>query len=269
MVCRSRARWIPRRLNALDAPRAEELLPRLSLRRRRASGGDCAMATCSLSKSQLRARSPPSNPPGPAPGRVVDSSVAIKPNERANGRSTCAAASFGGGHATSAIDRAGAGRWVKPVETLRSGASARLCGRVCPRGIGSRRWAPKPSFLPNGLIISVSRTSRREKIRSDLLRYDQSWPQRQFRLAGDLEMARERNGTMRVTFPLRYELHNGSKSASGTVRKTIILRKTNDGDLEIVKVSDAVDLGRPKLSRRGHSLRNATIVETRSHRPNG
>jgi hypothetical protein len=53
-----------------------------------------------------------------------------------------------------------------------------------------------------------------------------------------VESALQPNGGIRVTFPLRYELHNGSKSASGTVRKTIILRQANDGDLEIVKVSE-------------------------------
>ncbi len=90
----------------------------------------------------------------------------------------------------------------------------------------------------------------REKIRNDLLRYDKRWPQRQFRLAGDLETARQTNGTVRVTFPLRYELHNGSKSASGTVRKTIILRKTNDSELEIVRVTE-LENGRNAAPQRG------------------
>jgi hypothetical protein len=76
----------------------------------------------------------------------------------------------------------------------------------------------------------------RERIRKDLQRYDQRWPQREFRLAGEIESVPQPNGTIRVTFPLRYDLRNGPKSASGTVRKTITLRKTNDGDLEIVKV---------------------------------
>lgn len=78
----------------------------------------------------------------------------------------------------------------------------------------------------------------RAKIRQDLVRYDKQWPQRRFWLAGDLSIARETNEMVRVTFPLRYELRRGSKSASGLVRKTLTLRKTGEGDLEIVGVNE-------------------------------
>ena len=78
----------------------------------------------------------------------------------------------------------------------------------------------------------------REKVRRDLLRYDRQWPQRRFWLAGEVEVARQADGKLRVTFPLRYELQNGSKRSSGKVSKTLVLRKAAEGDLEIVGVNE-------------------------------
>ncbi len=78
----------------------------------------------------------------------------------------------------------------------------------------------------------------RQKIRADLLRYDRKWPQRRFWLAGEVEVQPQPDGQFRVTFPLRYELRNGSKHSSGQVRKTLVLRKAREGDLEIVGVNE-------------------------------
>jgi hypothetical protein len=78
----------------------------------------------------------------------------------------------------------------------------------------------------------------REKIRRDLLRYDARWPTRRFWLAGDLDLGSESNQRLRVTFPIRYELRNRSERASGTVRKTLVLEKTANHDLEIVAVNE-------------------------------
>ena len=78
----------------------------------------------------------------------------------------------------------------------------------------------------------------REKIRRDLLRYDARWPERRFWLAGDLEVRSESNRRLRVGFPLRYELQNRSERASGTVRKTLVLEKTANNNLEIVAVNE-------------------------------
>ena len=78
----------------------------------------------------------------------------------------------------------------------------------------------------------------RPRIGRDLVRYDKRWPQRRFWLAGDLGVSRQPEGGLRVTFPLRYELRNGTKTASGKVMKTIALLKTGDGDLEIVAVNE-------------------------------
>ena len=78
----------------------------------------------------------------------------------------------------------------------------------------------------------------REKIRKDLARYNARWPQRRFWLAGDLEVTDQPGGLLRVTFPLRYELRNGRKTASGQVRKTLTLRRSGPGDFEIVGVRE-------------------------------
>jgi peptidoglycan hydrolase-like protein with peptidoglycan-binding domain len=77
----------------------------------------------------------------------------------------------------------------------------------------------------------------REKIRRDLQRYNGHWPTRSFVLAGPLqvEQVQER---VRVTFPLRYQLRNGSKTASGTVSKTLLLEKTGSADFQIVAVNE-------------------------------
>jgi hypothetical protein len=77
----------------------------------------------------------------------------------------------------------------------------------------------------------------RDKIRADLQRYDKRWPQRAFWLAGQLEV-NPVNEKLEVSFPLRYELHNGPKHSTGTVRKTLILEKTGPDDLQIVSVNE-------------------------------
>jgi len=78
----------------------------------------------------------------------------------------------------------------------------------------------------------------REKIRRDLQRYDNHWPERRFWLAGELEVTAT-NELLKVTFPLRYELRSGPKRSSGRVWKTLILRKTVGDDLEIVSVNES------------------------------
>lgn len=79
----------------------------------------------------------------------------------------------------------------------------------------------------------------REKIRRDLQTYANRWPDRRFWLAGEVQVQPPRaDGLLRVTFPLRYELRNGSKQKSGTVRKTLDLQVVRGEDLEIVGVNE-------------------------------
>ena len=77
----------------------------------------------------------------------------------------------------------------------------------------------------------------RETIRRDLQRYNDRWPQRAFTLAGEPEIA-SLNDKLKVSFPLRYELQNGSKRSAGKVWKTLVLEKTGTDDLQIVSVNE-------------------------------
>jgi peptidoglycan hydrolase-like protein with peptidoglycan-binding domain len=77
----------------------------------------------------------------------------------------------------------------------------------------------------------------REKVRADLKRYDSRWPGRKFWLAGNITVEPQTEKRVRVTFPLRYELRNGAKHASGKISKTLVLEPTGD-DLQIVAVNE-------------------------------
>jgi hypothetical protein len=77
----------------------------------------------------------------------------------------------------------------------------------------------------------------RERIRRDLQRYDNHWPERRFWLAGELEV-RPINDRVEVSFPLRYELRSGSRRSAGRVWKTLVLERTGADDLQIVSVNE-------------------------------
>lgn len=77
----------------------------------------------------------------------------------------------------------------------------------------------------------------REKIRRDLQRYDNRWPERRFWLAGEL-VVRPIKDRLEVLFPLRYELRSGSRRSSGQVWKTLVLERTGADDLQIVAVNE-------------------------------
>ena len=77
----------------------------------------------------------------------------------------------------------------------------------------------------------------REKIRQDLKRYAERWPERRFWLAGDIKVEPENGNRIQVTFPLRYELRNASRTSSGKIDKTLVLEPAGD-DLEIVAVNE-------------------------------
>jgi peptidoglycan hydrolase-like protein with peptidoglycan-binding domain len=77
----------------------------------------------------------------------------------------------------------------------------------------------------------------KEKIRRDLERYNQRWPERGFRLAGELEV-KPAQDRLSVSFPLRYELRKGPKRANGKVWKTIVLEKSGADDFQIVSVNE-------------------------------
>ncbi len=78
----------------------------------------------------------------------------------------------------------------------------------------------------------------REKIERDLVRYDRQWPVRRFWLDGDIQVKRRSGTSIEFVFPLRYELRNGSKQASGKVMKSLTLL-AGDNDLQIIAVSES------------------------------
>jgi hypothetical protein len=77
----------------------------------------------------------------------------------------------------------------------------------------------------------------REKIRQDLKRYNARWPERQFRLPGDISVEPQSDNRVRVTFPLKYQLRNRKKHSTGKVDKTLVLERAGD-DLQIVAVNE-------------------------------
>ena len=77
----------------------------------------------------------------------------------------------------------------------------------------------------------------REKIRQDLKRYDERWPERHFWVAGKINVEPQSENRVRVTFPLGFKLRNGNKQSSGKVDKTLVLEPAGD-DLQIVAVNE-------------------------------
>jgi len=77
----------------------------------------------------------------------------------------------------------------------------------------------------------------REKIRGDLKRYDERWPERHFWVAGKLNVEPQSDNRVRVTFPLGFKLRNGNRTVTGKVDKTLVLESASD-DLQIVAVNE-------------------------------
>jgi peptidoglycan hydrolase-like protein with peptidoglycan-binding domain len=78
----------------------------------------------------------------------------------------------------------------------------------------------------------------RDRIQQDLLRYDHQWPERRFWLDGDIQIPPQSINAVKVIFPLRYELRNGQKRASGKVLKTLTLMKLSGNQLQIIVVNE-------------------------------
>ena len=79
----------------------------------------------------------------------------------------------------------------------------------------------------------------REELQRDLMRYDKKWPHRRFWIDGDIQIQQQNGGgEIKLVFPLRYELRNGSRSASGKVLKSLTLAKNPGSDLQITAVSE-------------------------------
>jgi hypothetical protein len=117
------------------------------------------------------------------------------------------------------------------TERLRDYVGAFVLAGLDPKvGAEAAFFADRVQYYDQGVM-------EHEKIREDLKRYDARWPERQFRLAGDITVEPQSDNRVHVTFPLRYELRNGRKHSSGKVDKTLVLERAGD-DLQIVAVNE-------------------------------
>ena len=92
-------------------------------------------------------------------------------------------------------------------------------------------------FFADRVEYYDSGTMDREKIREDIKRYDQRWPERHFWIAGTINVEPQSDNQVRVTFPLGFKLRNGNRNSSGKVDKTLVLERAGD-DLQIVAVRE-------------------------------
>lgn len=103
-------------------------------------------------------------------------------------------------------------------------------------GVGSQIGAEleffgeKVNYYDKGIVS-------RKSIRRDLQSYAQRWPERRFWVEGEVRIQPQADSRLSLTFPLRYELRNGSKRSSGKILKTLLLEVTAE-DLEIVAVNE-------------------------------
>jgi peptidoglycan hydrolase-like protein with peptidoglycan-binding domain len=116
-------------------------------------------------------------------------------------------------------------------ERLRDYVAAFVLAGLDPQ-VGS-----ETEFFADRVDYFGERSVTREKVRRDLQRYNNHWPDRKFWLAGDLVVS-PLNDKIKVSFPLRYDLRSGSKRSSGKVWKTLVLEKTGTDDLQIVAVNE-------------------------------
>jgi peptidoglycan hydrolase-like protein with peptidoglycan-binding domain len=116
-------------------------------------------------------------------------------------------------------------------ERLRDYVAAFILAGLDPQ-VGS-----EAEFFADRVDYFGEKNVTREKIRRDLQRYNNLWPQRGFWLAGDLEVT-PIQGKLKVSFPLRYEVRNGAKHSASKVFKTLVLEKTSADDLQIVAVNE-------------------------------
>jgi hypothetical protein len=92
-------------------------------------------------------------------------------------------------------------------------------------------------FFADRVKYYDSGTMDREKIREDLKRYDEKWPERHFWITGNITVEPQSDNRVRVTFPLGFKLRNANKTLSGKLNKSLVL-EANGEDLQIVAVNE-------------------------------
>ena len=100
-------------------------------------------------------------------------------------------------------------------------------------GAETEFFADRVEYYDSGLMD-------REKIREDLKRYDERWPERHFWVAGKIDVEPQSDNRVRVTFPLGFKLRNANRQSSGKTYKTLVLESAGD-DFQIVAVNERKD----------------------------
>lgn len=100
-----------------------------------------------------------------------------------------------------------------------------------------KNFGAETEFFADRVEYYDSGTMDREKIREDLKRYDERWPERHFWVAGAINIEPQSENRVRVTFPLGFKLRNGNKNSSGKINKTLVLEAAGD-DFQIVAVNE-------------------------------
>jgi peptidoglycan hydrolase-like protein with peptidoglycan-binding domain len=184
-----------------------------------------------------------STKPGRKPGEVA--SPAAAPRQRAAAKGTTARGGAQPPAPATAEDAsvrslppasAPAGSDYGPVLVLSKERLRDYVGAFVLAGLDPRIGA-ELEFFGDRVDYYNRGTLRRQEIRADLESYARKWPERRFWLAGDVAVQPQADSRVRVTFPLRYEVRNGARRSSGTVRKTLHLEVVGD-DLEIVAVNE-------------------------------
>ena len=117
------------------------------------------------------------------------------------------------------------------TEILRDYVGAFVLAGLDPQvGAEADFFADQVQYYDQGVMT-------REKIRQDLQRYAKRWPKRQFWIEGEITVEPQNDGSVRVTFPLRYELRHAEKHSSGKVNKTLVL-KPSGYDLLVAAVTE-------------------------------
>ena len=123
------------------------------------------------------------------------------------------------------------GRMTLSTERLRDYIGAFVLAGLDPQvGAELEFFADRVRYYDEGTV-------GRDTIRRSLQSYNEKWPQRRFWIAGDVTAEPQSDGQLRVTFPLRYELANGSQRSSGKILKTLLLEVAGE-DLQIVAVNE-------------------------------
>ncbi|HMJ05194.1 MAG TPA: peptidoglycan-binding domain-containing protein, partial [Chthoniobacterales bacterium] len=133
--------------------------------------------------------------------------------------------------ATALIADPNAGTLLLSRERLRDYVAAFIVAGLAPEVKAELRFfGDRVDYFDDGMV-------NRERIRRDLEKYAQRWPERRFWLAGDVEVQPQPESRLRITFLLHFEVRNGPKSASGEVLKTLVLEVVGQ-DLQIVGVKE-------------------------------